>query len=274
MKIGLMKKQRILICLSLGTIISSPQVWSQNNFLSQNYSLLNPAATGINNAFEISTTGFLTGRTVLGTELNAGLRIKKMHGAIGIINKSLTLPNFYAANSSRLNYSFHHQLSENSLLGIGAGIGVAVNYFENNSFYPNGIVAYTGTFGAHYKWKNLQVGIANTFMTNPDFNRVQLSSIAYADYTWEINPIWKLNFSIIENLNNHQFNLGVRATVHDKFWFGINRENNLFGSQIGYHFTKQFSVGYALNVNYSSNELLQSSRITNTLNLKFTIPNK
>jgi len=269
-----MKKCVVLCCITFLIAVSSETAWSQNNFLWQHYSLLNPAATGINHQFDVSATGFITGPSTWGTMMNADLRIKKLHGAIGISNHSFNLPNNFSSNSSRFNYSYHLRFNENSTLGIGTGIGVITNYFKYNTYQPNGIRAYTGTFGAHYKWKNLQVGIANTIMTDPGFSRIHLSTLAYADYTWEINSAWKLNFSVIENLDNHQFNLGVRATVYDKFWFGINRENNRFGTQIGYNFTKNFSVGHAFTIENINSNQLQNSRISNSLNLRFTIPSK
>lgn len=267
-----MKKQLFFGLISLSILLFNESVWTQNNLLWQHYSVLNPAATGINHQFELSTTGYLAGPTAWGSIMNADLRIKKMHGAIGVSNHSFNLPNNFSSNSSRVNYSYHLRFNENSTLGIGTGIGVITNYFKYDTYQPNGIRAYTGTFGAHYKWKHLQVGITNTVMTDPGFSRIHLSTVAYADYTWEINSAWKLNFSVMENLDNHRFNLGVRATVHDKLWFGINRENNSFGTQIGYNFSKNFSVGHAITIQNSY--LLQNSRISNALNLKFTIPSK
>lgn len=269
-----MKKQLFFGLISLSILFFSESVWTQNNLLWQHYSVLNPAATGINHQFELSTTGYLAGPRAWGSIMNADLRIKKMHGAIGVSNQNMTIRDFVTANTSRFNYSYHHQFNENSIWGIGVGLGTQNIQFHKTTLYPEGNIAYTGTIGAHYKWKQLQIGIANTLMTDPGFGKVQLSSLAIADFTWEINSAWKLNFSVMENLNNHRFNIGVRATVHDKLWFGINRENNSFGTQLGYNFSKNFSVGNAITIQNNNSNLFQNSRISNAMNLKFTIPNK
>lgn len=170
----------------------SSEVYGQGGFFWTQYAAGNPAATGVNSNLEISSVTSLTGKSIIRERINAEVRIKKLHGAIGVGYRYAQNRTYYQSSNPYLNYSFHIKTGENSLLAFGASVEFAEYKYSNGSSSAQRFSEMGYGIGAHYQFKGLKVGIAAKMYNNHYGLRYGLSDV-YVDYTLKLGDNWAIN---------------------------------------------------------------------------------
>lgn len=263
------------ICFNIRTHAQGGLFWNQ-------YAAGNPAATGIGSALDISSITSYEGNALLQERLNADVRIKKLHGAIGAGYRYAQDRSYFQMSNPYVNYSFHWKTGENSLLAFGAGLDYSDYKYQdgNSTIYQDGYATYF--FGVHYQFKGLKVGVAAEMFQYESYygsKRMQFDlSDAYIDYTHKFGENWAVNVALHGgNSRNYGASVMARAIYKDKFWFGIQAgEGNGEGILLGVNLNNKWSLGYSISAGTETYGIYSSRyHITSqSLLLRFQLPGK
>ena len=254
-----------------------------------NYSIYNPAASGVfyKHHANVSAIGRFN-RTYPSTFYfaNYDARIKKLHGGLGINYVHSGFGSSHRNDMTKVNYSYHLQLGEHSLLSAGAYLGYTHSRTEMRTYINNELIlaestsdgALTTGFGLHFQHRNLHVGVSVLDLNQPHFktaggieSRQPRSYIVYADYLWNISDNFALRPAAILNFAD-QYGIAsqwsLRAIIHQKFWAGVSLNERLVGISAGYDFNERFSLGYSFEIYPSGAKPLANGMHGLTLGIK------
>lgn len=274
-----MQSLRLIILLSL---CFNFRAHAQGGLFWNQYSAGNPAATGVSAAIDISSITSYAGNSVLHERLNADVRIKKLHGALGVGYRYDQNKNYFQAHNPYLNYSFHWKTGENSLLAFGVGANlVNVRYNNGNDpVFADGYAFYSG--GVHYQFKGLKVGVAAEMYQYKLYDgskrmRFVLSDL-YIDYTHKFGENWAVNAAVHGgNSQNSGASIMARGIYKNKFWFGLQAGDGYGeGILLGVNLNDKWSLGYSISANKDLYNFTSNNyRITNqSLLVRFQLPGK
>jgi len=255
-----------------------------------NYTRFNPAMAGVLYKHEGTLmarnqwTGFSGNPTSYFAAYNA--KVDPLYGGIGV-NMEHTDIGLQVVNKAMLNYSFHINVGEETVIAIGASAGVSTSKTDVSLYiFPDGgeeisdkpSAAFNSSFGAAIKFRDLNAGVSVTNLNEPRYGNGWYNYdpvrhyYAFAEYELGIseNVALKPAGLFVTDLNVNELNVNVRGILKNKYWFGAGyRTNNALSVMVGWDIFERYRVGYTYE--YWSNRIGNGSSSTHELVLGIRI---
>jgi len=237
-----------------------------------NYSYFNPAMSGLNYRHEGTFTArnqwpssSINPMTFFGSY---SAKVNALHGGAGITAMN-DRNSYYSGSKIMLNYSFHMQLGEESVLAIGAAAGIfhvktqfeKLTFPEIYAYEMNGTgTAFNSNIGIAYRFKKLNVGASITNLNEPSFpsGTARVSAARnywfFADYLLQLSPGFALKPAALYQTDGivQSAQASLRAILKGKYWLGVNvRSRDTFGAMVGVDLKEKFRIGYSYDVTTS-----------------------
>lgn len=283
-----MKNLFILLSLALFSIKGSSQEDISTIFWN-NYSVVNPAASGFDNSLHTSIThrnqwtGF--GGEPKTTTFDFGYKLDKVNSGIGLFYVRDVLGQT-TNNMLQVNYNYQFEFSEESKLSVGTSIGIRQVAFSNNFITPdsggeddflNQPASQTKmniNFGLNYKINNLTLGFSSTQVAEAVYEKAYYSATRYywlmSSYEFDVKEKWQVIPSVVAKTDvvSAQIILNTRAVFDNKLWVGASYNvNTSFSPMLGGIIKDKFKLGYAYG--FSTSAIKQYSSGTHELALFF-----
>ncbi|UTW63952.1 PorP/SprF family type IX secretion system membrane protein [bacterium SCSIO 12741] len=288
-----MNRLAILLCFCLPGM-----VWAQQeplyNLFWNNYSVYNPAASGLFHKHHVHLNGRLTdwGRYREQKLVNAGYdyRIDGLNSGIGI-NYSFNEVGFAQTQKLGINYAYQVKLKGDRIISAGvagfyqvrvadwsaatfgdlyadpaAGLDMASNAFDMN-------------LGVFYKGKHLWGGVSVTQLLESELSYYQNRRHLIANLTydfklganWQIQPTAYLITTIDPWLHDYHFN--VRTIFRKTYWIGATyRYDTAVAGMAGIEIKQKFRLNYAIDYVYNKDH--HGSRVSQEIGLALMLKKK
>lgn len=261
--------KRILIISLLISVKGLSQSEPQFNMFWNNYSMFNPANTGLHYKHYGNVTYLSQWDKVEGAPnsftANYETKLEKINSGVGA-GYLRDVIGLFTDNRFYLNYAY--QLSfENSVLSFGSSL-----FFRRIGFNPNWYAPETGTnssldpnlpigaydtklnvnVGISYKREKLEIGLSTTQINEPNYTDVNFNGARH------YFGLLSYQFKLTENLNLKPtlyyktdgvvgvLDLNALFTLKNKYWLGLSvRSTSAFGGQLGIDIKEKLRIGYA-----------------------------
>jgi len=268
----------LLLCS--GAFGQAAQFWN-------NYTFFNPSMTGLRYKHEgnIATMSQINDSPFKnsGYFANYGARIKRLHGGVGVnYFRSSTFSS--KTDYFNLNYSYHINLGEQTVLALGASAGMFdsrvlsyYNFPDLTSYTTERASEFTTNAGISLRYKSLTAGVGvrnlnQSWITDSKGNsyRSERTFNVFADHNWSVSDNFALATSALAQTDmrgNFYSQLSARAVIKGKYSAGAHVSNDMYGLSLGYEFDNRFNVGYSVNkykyspIRYALHEITLGIRI-------------
>lgn len=246
---------------------------AQNSFFWNNYSITNPAATGLNaRHYGFATYSFNIDPYFKSWDLAAGYdaKLASLHGGLGL---NVTSGRFawFGSNLANLNYSYHQNIGENNILAFGVAAGM-LNIFneELDTIYEaRSETQFNLNLGTIFKGKNIELGISCTQLNQPSFGdsikfRIGPNLVFYGQYDFRLSNKFNLipRFQFSNNNGFSSIKLNTTFLFKKQYWCGIGYfHRNTFSLMAGVDLFEKFRMGYSLELPFHS---ISQNRMTHS----------
>ncbi len=259
----------IVFLFSIASATSFSQTEPTYGLFWNNYSLFNPANTGldysqyvaVNNKYE----GLRRYAPSKNMAVNADIKLKDLHGAVGIGYLGADNGGWSKINRAYFTYTYHHQLREGKILSAGASVSYDHHKYTFDQSRPeySYIKGYPNlNVGVCYKSESLKIGLSSTHLRQPiisNYLRLGLRqyyllgsySVDLADWLkWEPSLLFMAyrskDLSRLITYDHVSYDFNNRLTFEDFLWIGGTiRAMSEVGLQIGVSVKQKFNIGYA-----------------------------
>lgn len=265
--------KRILITLVLfTTTISLAQSEPQFTMFWNNYSMFNPANTGLH----YKHYGNMVYRAQWDKVENApnsftGLyeaKLDSINSGVGV-GYLRDVNGFFDNNRVYVNYTYH---SKGNILGGNLSYGASIVYSQLK-FNPNYIVICDGcevqpdsflpvvgtsqgklnlNFGVAYKRERLEVGLSSTQINQPFYDEINFQNARHyfgmVSYDFKLSQNFDLKPSLfIKGVGSfYSLDLNALLTFKKQYWLGVTyRKSDAFAFQGGIDIKEKFRLGYS-----------------------------
>ena len=215
------------------------------NLKFNNYSLFNPACTGINtknyaslNSQNQLSYNFPNFKNIISIER----KFDSINSGLGIILYSNTINNYSKIRKISINYSYHIKLKKDNDLSIGANFGIYNNKYDYRNNYSHEFKGsesnLVANFGISYKSRRLLLGISTTNLTLYEFQNSRVwflkSNILIGKYNIHLNKTLQLEPNLIitnhEIFDKQRFNseLLLLLKYKSRIWAGFTLNHSSF----------------------------------------------
>ena len=267
-----MKYLVTILVLAL-TVFSFGQGEPQLSMYWNNYTLFNPANTGLNYKHYFNTsyrnqwTGVVNApQTFAGqysikvNAINSGFGIGSIVETFGIINSQ----KYY------FNYAYHLKLNTTSTLSLGVSTAIQrMKYTDYVIIEGDGFSAPTLNefqtklninFGALFKKNNLEIGASFTQINQPYFNNLhyknQIHVFLMGAYQFELSDLLSYKPSIFVKSNFYISDIGLINQLYwnKTYWFGVNYyvNSNQISVNLGADLLHKYRFGYCFEYNMAN----------------------
>ncbi len=242
-----------------------------------NYTLFNPANTGLNYKHYFNTSyrnqwnNLIDAPKVIIGQYS--FKVDKINSGVGI---GVALDKIGHSTSKKyyFNYAYHINLNNDATLSLGASttlhtietpIFITPNTTTDASLDPlipapqvhQTKVSFN--IGSIFKKDKLELGLSLTQVNQPYFSKIHVKSGMYlfgmASYQFEISDFltYKPSIFIKSNLSISDIGIINQLCYDDTYWFGINYyTSNALSVNIGADLFKKYRIGYAFEYNMQS----------------------
>ena len=244
----------VLAILSLAFMLEShAQQEMLNTMFWNNYTIFNPAATGLFYKHQANATFRDQWEGVNGAPqtwiANYNAKIDGIHGGLGANYIYEDISVFHTTRVN-VNYSYHFKVGENGILSAGFSGGLLFNKY---SFTPQSSVT-TTTFNANaglvYKNDRLNIGLSTTNLNQLDYNKSFYTPALHyylcADYLFTLGERFDLKPQVLLRTDAVKFScdLNVLAYYKKQFWLGVTyRTTDAICFMGGWDFPEKHGLG-------------------------------
>lgn len=251
--------------LIVGFLLFPVISFAQNSMFWNNYSVSNPAATGLETKHYgfASYSFFNYTEPFSGYNLYAGYdaKLASLHGGLGL-NVSSNKLAWFGNNSANLNYSFHQKLGEKYVLALGVAAGMLNIYNEDfdTIYSARSETQFNLNLGTVFKGKRLELGFSCTQLNRPAFgdsikNSADPTYFLYGQYKFRLSDKLDLipRMQYINYSGFNQLKLNATLLLKKQYWLGIgyNHRNN-FNLMAGVDLFEKFRLGYGIELPINS----------------------
>jgi type IX secretion system PorP/SprF family membrane protein len=244
-----------------------------------NYSIFNPAASGLYNRHFASVDCNIIPDYVKNASLLYDFKLTPLHGGLGI-NYNYYQMGVISNYNINLNYAFQLELTKDRILSIGESFSLYTKgYWEG--FEPEFRKYQTATvfdlnFGAAYKSEHWFVGLSSDKLIQSAYKKIHLKNkrqyyfLCSYDRSIGENFDIKPAFFLKSDFTYVQLDINFMATYKKRFWFGATyRINEAIAVMTGIDIRGKYRIGYSYGFNTSRKlyEPKSSHEITLTLML-------
>lgn len=222
-----------------------------------NYSIINPAASGFENKLHTNVQSMVEHNVTSPVNsiefkkpsnnlFDFGIKLDKINSGIGLsVNSERNKTPYSKVRNDvlNLNYNYQFEFSKEHKLSIGASIGYYRRYSNNLWYYTyhehvnqnhldmygykDTINALTSNFGINYKFKKLNLGASATQLFAPRINSREFADryrnfYFNASYEFDVNEKWRLEyFTLLRVENKLDWNY-KKEKYENEYNYGIN----------------------------------------------------
>lgn len=286
-----------LTILILGTLICN--IKGQTDYQCSNYMnnqlSVNPAFAGVNKDLNISLLGrsqwFGFSNSPQFFALNAHTIIPTI-GGIGLTASRDKLGG-EINTAAKVSYAYTFKMGDSTSLsfGLSAGItsrGIDFNHlvFEGNEpLIQNGLIETKVKpdfgFGTRFMWKNLDVQLSSTHITNRfdayDYNNIPRHFYGIASYNFRLSENLTITPSLFFKSNGvfNKLDVNVKALIQERFLAGVGyRIGDALLASLGMRITDNFAFVYSYDFVTGPSSVLARSNHEITLIGRFNIFDK
>jgi len=276
-------KSTLLFFILLITPLAKAQD-SHNSMFWNNYTLFNPAASGLfykhqaNAMFRDQWVGVNGAPVTLTGNYNA--KAAFIHGGIGVNYQHISI-GFYWVQRFNLNYSYHWKLGKTGVLaaGVSAGIygfGTGPKWVLPANSGPNKGSAFIMNVGLIYKTERFNLGLSSTNINEPEIHNLAFSTnrnyYLNADYMFGIAPKFELKPQVLvrTDMVKYSADINLLAYYNKQYWLGVTyRTNAAIGFMGGWDIKEKYRVGYSYDM--TINHLSSISRGSHEIIVAFLL---
>ncbi len=262
-------KKKITVLLLLTSVLSFGQQEPQFSMPWNNYSLYNPANTGVNNQHFSNITYRLA---YLGISNNPQYITANYETKIDKINSGIGLGYIFdkkgvgESQKIRLNYAYHLTFKNNNSLSFGISGDYQLNKFNPNWNPPEfptdpnlpeaisqGKINLNG--GLLFKTKRLEVGVGLTQINQPYFDNLNFTNQRHinvmASYKIQLitDLVYKPSIYFISDFIAGSLQINNQFVLKEKYFLGLMyRHTDAVGIQLGATFFKNFQIAYGFDL--------------------------
>ncbi len=265
----------ITVLVLTSTVFSYGQGEPQLSMYWNNYTLFNPANTGLNykHYFNTSYRNQWTG-VVNAPQIFAGqysIKVDAINSGFGI---GSIVETFGITNSQKyyFNYAYHLKLNTASTLSLGVSTAIQRMKYTGGLIPPQTgneltlpIINAPETklninFGALFKKNNLEIGASFTQINQPYFNNLhyknQIHVFLMGSYQFELSDLLSYKPSVFIKSTFYISDIGIinQLTYNKTYWFGVNYyvNSNQISVNLGADILQKYRFGYCFEYNMAN----------------------
>lgn len=263
-----MKIRTIIISVFCFIGVCNAQQEPQFTMYWNNYSLFNPAATGVFNKHFAAVSGRQQWRGLSGAPQTISAvydyHWAKIHSGIGI-NYFNNQQGLETNNKLNINYSYHFQMKNSKILSLGLAVGVLQKTIDYSSLVfpgqtPDPLFPTTKAIdnlininlGAMYKTPRFLLGIGATQLPEPESEKLHFKAERHfflnSSYRISVGKHFDLTPGIYSksDLTATQLDMNLLASYKKTFWIGLTyRLSDALAFIAGVDIKEKFRIGYS-----------------------------
>ena len=260
------RKIKILIVLII--YLSNTKIQAQDYTMFWNaYQLLNPASVGVQQKYNAA---LICGEQFVGLSgapyyLNGlfNMKVDAIHGGAGISYNHSKI-GFTSTNGINLDYSYHFNLKNNRIIGLGVSSGLSYQKTDVSNFIlpPMGgsdpllqvndkLYLLNYRFGFYYSSNHLELGVSSSHYKNIDYENLAIDinnrEWFMGSYRFGIGEILDISPKVLIDATELKYNSlssAIIVTYKKKFWTGASyNTNNYYGFMAGFDIINMIRIG-------------------------------